>query len=89
MTDAYGPTRENERSPLCVEGTQIFGQHDSTGRSEAQLIFADLKTLRNRIVAAWQERAIMLSSEEQRDLRDEIQRTCELLRDFVGEEASD
>ena len=88
MTDAYDPMRENERGQQRL-GTQIFDQHVSVGRSEAQLIFADLKTLRNRIIAAWQERAIMLSSEEQRDLRDEIERTCDLLRDFVREHASD
>lgn len=87
MTDAYN-LRETERNLQRIEGDRAFDQHDSIHRSEAQLIFADLERLRNRIVAAWQERALMLSSEEQRELRDEIQRTCELLQDFVAEQVS-
>ena len=42
-------------------------------------MLADLKALRRSIISAWQERGIMLTPEQQRELRDEIRETCELL----------
>jgi len=46
---------------------------------EAGRMLADLKALRRSIISAWQERGIMLTPEQQRELRDEIRETCELL----------
>ena len=88
MTDAHN-SNVSERSSRYTEGNQAFDQHDAISQSEAQLIFSDLRGLRSRIITAWQERGVILSSEEQRDLRNEIHRTCELLRDLVGEPASE
>jgi uncharacterized protein YukE len=51
----------------------------SIASSEAQRILADLRGLRRQIIDAWQERAVILTPEEQRALRDEIEHTCELL----------
>jgi hypothetical protein len=42
-------------------------------------MLADLKALRRSIISPWQERGIMLTPEQQRELRDEIRETCELL----------
>jgi len=47
--------------------------------SEATRILADLRRLREELVAAWLERAVILTREEQDMLRDEIRETCELL----------
>jgi hypothetical protein len=84
MTDAYNSHVDEQSRPH-----QASDQHEAISQSEAQLIFTDLRGLRRRIIIAWQERGVILSSEEQRDLRNEIHRTCELLRDLVGEPASD
>jgi uncharacterized protein YukE len=48
-------------------------------KSEAQQILADLRGLRRQIIDAWHERGVILSKEEQQQLRDEIKYTCELL----------
>jgi uncharacterized protein YukE len=40
---------------------------------------ADLHSLQDQIIAAWQERAVMLSMDEQKRLRDEIRATSALL----------
>lgn len=70
MTDAYNSTG-SEQSRRHREGDNAFDQHDAFNRSEAELIFTNLQALRNRIIIAWQERGVILSSEEQRDLRNE------------------
>jgi hypothetical protein len=51
----------------------------SIGASEAQRLLTDLRMLRRHIVDAWQERGVILTREEQRELRDEIKLTCEIL----------
>jgi hypothetical protein len=84
MTDAYNSS-EDKHSERRSEGDDVYGTRNPRSRSEAELILNDLETLRTRIIVAWQEKSVILSSEEQRDLRTEIQRTCELLRDLVGE----
>lgn len=52
---------------------------DAARVSEGQIILADLRALRSKIVAAWQERGVVLAHEEQQELRDEIKTTCDLL----------
>jgi len=47
--------------------------------SEAERILRDLRRLRDAIVAAWEERGVMLSRDERRELRQEIRETCDLL----------
>ena len=51
--------------------------------SEADLILADLRALKRRVVEAWHARAVVLTPEEQVRLRDEIRDTCELLSDLT------
>lgn len=55
----------------------------SVGASEADDIIQSLHSLRNQIVTAWRERAIVLSDEEQAQLHAEVQRTCEFLKDLT------
>lgn len=56
----------------------------SNGSSEAERILADLRALRQSVVVAWQERAVILSREEQLQLTAEIKRTCEILTDLTA-----
>lgn len=51
--------------------------------SEAQSILADLIALQNRIVVAWEERGVMLTPDEQDQLRREIRATCAFLTDLT------
>jgi len=51
----------------------------SMDSSEAQKILTEIRALRRRVIDAWQERGVILTSEEQRELGDEIKYTCELL----------
>ena len=47
--------------------------------SEADRIMADLRALRQAVLVAWQERAVILSREQRLELTAEIKETCELL----------
>jgi hypothetical protein len=49
------------------------------GATEAHAIMADIRQLRQRVLVAWNERAVVLTKEEQRELKAEITHTCELL----------
>lgn len=53
-----------------------LGDDANSRSSEGQRILADLQTLRGKIVAAWQERGVVLTPEEQEELRDEIRVTA-------------
>jgi hypothetical protein len=52
---------------------------------ELEQILTDLRALRDKIVTAWRERAVVLTSEERTELRDEIKQTCEFLNHLTGE----
>lgn len=52
--------------------------------SEAELILAELRTLRQRVIDAWEERGVILTREEQGRLREEIEDTCRLLTELTG-----
>lgn len=54
-------------------------QMRNAGQSEVEMILESVRALRERIVAAWSERAVILSPEEQERLRREIHETCETL----------
>ena len=47
-------------------------------------IQADLQALRLSVTAAWQERVVMLTPEEQQELRAEIADLCRYLTDLTG-----
>jgi uncharacterized protein YukE len=49
------------------------------GAHDAGDMLREIIDLRQRIVTAWRERAVMLTREEQRQLHDEITATCEIL----------
>jgi len=66
--------------------TAIPASNVSNIGSEAHQIFRDLRSLRRTICEAWQERAVTLTREEQRELRDEIKDTCALLTDLTSSE---
>ena len=53
------------------------------GLSEAERILADLRSLRQSIIVAWRERAVILSREEQLELTAEIKETCQILTDLT------
>ena len=60
-------------------------EFDSAGndRSEAEAILANLRSLRDQVVTAWRERAVILTSEEQAELQSEIRQTCDFLTDLT------
>lgn len=57
---------------------------DVADGTELDAIFDRLRALRGSVVDAWQARAVVLSKEEQRELRDEIRKTCDLLTSLVS-----
>ena len=63
---------------------RIGGKDAGDDSSEARRVFTDLHTLRGNLVDAWQARAVILTPEERRQLRDEIRQTCSLLEDLVS-----
>jgi len=56
----------------------------SIDASEAKRILTELRALRQSIVDAWQQRAVILTAEEQQLIRDEIRQTCGLLIDLAA-----
>lgn len=55
----------------------------SIGSLEVEEILINLRSLRDEIVAAWSERCVLLTREEQDILHAEIQQTCALLVDLT------
>lgn len=52
--------------------------------SEADRILMNLRRLREDVINAWFERAVILTSDEQQSLRSEIRQTCQLLTDLTA-----
>jgi hypothetical protein len=48
---------------------------------------ASLRALRANVIEAWQSRAVLLTRDEQNELRDEIRKTCALLTDLTASES--
>ena len=67
------------RSAAMIRVADMDGSFTAFEVSEAQRILTHLRSLRSSMLTAWQERAVILSREEQQELKDEINRTCELL----------
>jgi len=61
-------------------GQPNFTNIHSIDSSEAKKLLTEIRGLRRRIVDAWQERAVVLTREEQLELKAEIADTCEILR---------
>jgi uncharacterized protein YukE len=55
----------------------------STTTSEAEKIIEEVRAMRRSILDAWQERGVVLTKDEQRELAKEIKLTCELLADLT------
>ena len=53
------------------------------GSSEADAILQNVRSLRDAIVTAWRERAVVLSSDEREMLHNEITQTCSFLSDLT------
>jgi hypothetical protein len=51
--------------------------------SEADMLLRRIRGLREEIITAWQERAVVLSKFEQECLHQEIVTTCKLLTDLT------
>jgi phosphoribosylformylglycinamidine (FGAM) synthase PurS component len=51
--------------------------------SEAEAILQNLRALSDQVVTAWQERAVVLTIEEQSMLRREIHSACEMLSNLT------
>ena len=62
----------------------VYSFPDAAEVPHATFIRADLQALRLSVTAAWQERGVMLTSEEQSELRAEIADLCQYLKDLTG-----
>jgi hypothetical protein len=65
---------------------RTFDRHDASrvDSPEAQKLVGELTALRQSFINAWYERAITLTREERRLLRDEVRQTCSLLIDLTA-----
>jgi hypothetical protein len=68
----------DQQTPFLCAGTAV---PPDIGYAQSMLL--ELRTLRRRVIQAWQERAVALTKEEQAELRDEIRETCSLLTDLT------
>ncbi len=50
---------------------------------ECETVLREIRQFRERVVTAWQERAVLLTAGEQERLHAEIKRTCQLLSDLT------
>ena len=64
---------------MYVSHEQAMPSVVGIGPSEADSILQNLRALREQIVVAWAERAVVLSREEQDLLHLEVKDTCEFL----------
>ena len=53
------------------------------GAFSADDMLASLAELRNNLISAWRERAVMLTRDEQERLKREIADTCSLLTELI------
>jgi hypothetical protein len=53
------------------------------GAFSADDMLNEIVDLRQRVIQAWRERAVMLTREEQRQLLEEIRLTCQLLGELA------
>jgi hypothetical protein len=72
------PMRPDQRSNLHIVGNGVGNE-----ASELERILNDLHELRRHVVEGWQSRAVLLTLEERRELRDAIRETCELLEEIT------
>lgn len=70
-------------SQFPVHGRDAPNVHEFTN-NHASDIRLDLAALRNSVTLAWQERGIMLTPDERKELRDEIQDLCRYLSDLTA-----
>jgi hypothetical protein len=71
-------------SPLSnTDGLDAANVH-SFPNNHANDIRLDLLALRTSVTLAWQERGVMLSPDEQKELQGEIAELCQYLKDLTG-----
>lgn len=84
------PTERHYRLPLVAESASMSSSFESLEANlgteaglETDLLLGKVRLLRSEIVTAWRERAVILSKYEQKQLRQEIIKTCELLSNLT------
>lgn len=65
--------------PQSDHNMQYAGNVASIPSSEAHQTLSEIRTLRQRVLLAWQARGVVLTDEERRELKAEIAYTCDLL----------
>lgn len=70
-------------SPDTNTGSPGANVHNISERIAGD-IRADLHTLRMSVTLAWQERGVMLTPEEQKELQAEIKDLCQYLEHLTG-----
>jgi hypothetical protein len=70
--------------PYSDPGSQGTANVHNISQRIAEDIRNDLHTLRMSVTLAWQERGVMLTSEEQEELQTEIKDLCLYLQNLTG-----
>jgi hypothetical protein len=70
-------------SQFPIDGREASNVHEFPN-NHASDIRADLTALRKSVSLAWQERGVMLTPEERKELRDEIQDLRRYLSDLTS-----
>ncbi len=68
---------------MLQQNGHVFSAVDNDRAPDVEAVLANIAELTRAVLAAWQERAVILTPEEQRRLRDEIVATASLLRDLT------
>jgi hypothetical protein len=71
-------------SPYSDTGSDSAANVHNISERIAGDIRNDLHTLRMSVTLAWQERGVMLTSEEQDELQAEIKDLCQYLQNLTG-----
>ena len=63
---------------------RAYGRQHSDAPDELERTLAEVREFRQTIVKAWQARGVTLRRDERHRLRDEIQSTCDMLKDLTA-----
>ena len=68
---------------MLQQNGHVFPVADSDRSSDIDSVLTDIADLRSAVIAAWQDRAVLFTPEDQRRLRDEVAALASLLHDLT------
>lgn len=66
-----------------MSGSSQHSNIVSSPSSESETVVRNIRALRDEIVIAWRERSVILSPEQQDELKAEIRQTCDFLTELT------